>query len=267
MVFARCLTLTCTIGFLLGAPAYGQQFPGLGNPISETYRTMFDTCDRTDVFNGVHFPIRNAAGRIRWYGCRSDPSRFSRFVEVPAAGAAQRAVIFVAKLAHDLDGSPTACSGAHGPTDQCGTSLMLNPTPGHPCVNPPFPRAPCVPVNADEIPYVVIPIAAPPGIDGGEFRQRSGLDFGDYGVVIANGRTIPVIIADGGPAYKIGEGSTALLRALASDGRPHTIGSGVTFILFPGSRDPRATLSPDSLAQRVRDRGTELFGAFSRAHP
>jgi hypothetical protein len=267
MIFDRYLTLTCVIGSLFGAAAYGQQFPGVGSPVSEPYRAMFDTCDRTDRFGTVHFPIRNAAGRIRWFGCRTDPSRFSRFVQVPAAGAAQRAVILVAKLAHDLDGSPTACSGAHGPTDQCGTSLMLNPTAGHPCVNPPFPRAPCVPVNADEIPYIVLPLAAPPGIDSGEFRRRSGLDLGDYGVVIANGRTISVIIADGGPAYKIGEGSTALLRALASDGRPRTIGSGVTFVLFPGSRDSRASLSPDSLAQRVRDRGTELFNAFSAAHP
>jgi hypothetical protein len=267
MTITRFLVATCAVGSLLGAPAYGQLFAGLGTPLSETYRAMFGTCDRTDTFGMVRFPIRNAKGAIRWFGCRSDPSRLSRLVDVPAAGAAPHAVIFVAKLAHDQDGSPTACGGSHGPTDQCATSLMLDPSRLHPCVIPRSAHARCVPVDADQIPYVVLPVAAPAGIDGGEFRRRSGLDFGDYGVAIANGRTIPVIVADGGPAYKIGEGSTALLRALASDGRPHTIGSGVTYVLFPGSRDPRASLSPDSLAQRVRDRGNALFSAFSQAHP
>jgi hypothetical protein len=267
MAFIRYLALTCAVGLSFGAAAYGQQFPGLGTPISESYRAMFDTCDRTDTFGAVRFPIRTRTGAIRWYGCRSDPSRFSRFVEVPAAGSARRAVIFVAKLAHDLDGSPAACSGARGITDQCGTSLMLDPTRLHPCVIPSPSRTACVPVNADEIPYVVIPVAAPPGIDAREFRRRSGLDFGDYGIVVAGGRTIPVIVADGGPAYKIGEGSTALLRALSSDGRPRTISSGVTFIMFPGSRDPRSSLSPDTLARDVRNKGTALFAAFSAAHP
>jgi hypothetical protein len=267
MAYIRNFTLACAIGALFGAAAWAQQFPGLGTPISESYRAKFDTCDRTDRFGTVQFPIRNAKGGIRWFGCRTDPSRLSRFVEVPAAGSSQRAVIFVAKLAHDLDGSPRACSGAHGPTDQCGTSLMLDPTPRHPCVIPASGRASCVPVNADEIPYVVLPVAAPPGIDAREFRRLSGLDFGDYGVVIANGRTMPVIVADGGPAYKIGEGSTALLSALSSDGRPRTIASGVTFILFPGSRDPRSSLSPDNLTQHVKDKGSALFDAFARAHP
>lgn len=267
MAFIRSLALSVAAAGSFAAAAYAQSFPGLGTPISEAYRARFDACDRTDRFGTVSFPIRSKTGAIRWYGCRTDPSRFARFVEVPAAGSARRAVIFVAKLAHDLDGSPAACSGARGITDQCATSLMLDPTARHPCVIPTPTRTRCVPVNADEIPYAVIPVAAPPGIDAGEFRRRTGLDFGDYGVVIANGRTIPVIVADGGPAYKIGEGSTALLRALSRDGRPRTIGSGVTFILFPGSRDPRSSLSPDTLARDVRSKGTALFAAFSAAHP
>jgi hypothetical protein len=259
-----CLVLAAAAASV-GAAVAAQEFPGVGTPISEPFRAMFDTCDRTDRFNGVQFPIRTKAGRIRFFGCHSDPSRFARFVEVPATGTASRAIIFESRLAHDRDGSPVACGSAGGITDQCGTSLMLDPTPTHPCVI--GTRTSCVPVNADEIPYVVIPAGAPPGIDGGEFRRRTGLNFGDYGVVIANGRTIPVIVADGGPAYKIGEGSTALLRALASDGRPHTIGSGVTFILFPGSRDPRSSLSPDTLERRARERGSALFAAFAAAHP
>jgi hypothetical protein len=248
------------------APAVALPHQGVGTPISNSYRAQFGSCDRTDKFGTVQFPIRRADGRVRWYGCRTDPSRFDRFDAVPAAGAAPSAVILEAKLAHDRDGSPSACGGAAGPTDQCATSLMLNPTAAHPCVIHTASARQCVPVNAEEIPYAVIPVAAPPGIDGGEFRRRSGVGLGDYGVVIANGRVVPVIVADGGPAYKIGEGSTALLHALASAGHP-TIASGVTYILFPGSRDPLASLSPDTLAAHVRQKGGALYAAFKAAHP
>jgi hypothetical protein len=144
---------------------------------------------------------------------------------------------------------------------------MLDPSPRHRCIIPRGGSRACAPVNADEVPYVVIPIAAPPGIEAREFTRLSGVDIGDYGLVVANGRRIPVIVADGGPAYKIGEGSTALLRALDNGGRPRTIASGVTYILFPGSRDPRASLSPDTIAATVSRRATELFDNFARAHP
>jgi hypothetical protein len=242
-------------------------FSGIGTPVSEAYRKNFESCDKTDRFGTVQFPIKKPNGTIRWFGCKSDPSRLARLDGVAAAGGAPRAVVFVAKLAHDRDGSPSVCSGAAGPTDQCGTSLMLNPTAKHKCVIHTGSGKQCVPVNAEEVPYVVIPVAAPPGIDAREFRTRTGLDFGDYGVVIANGRTIPVIVADGGPAYKIGEGSTALLRALSSDGKPRTIAANVSYILFPGSREPLATLSPDDLASHVSAKAMSLFAAFKAAHP
>jgi hypothetical protein len=242
-------------------------FSGIGASVSEAYRKKFEGCDKTDRFGTVKFPIRRANGTIRFFGCKSDPSRLTRLDGVPPAGAAPKAVLFVAKLAHDRDGSPSVCSGAAGPTDQCGTSLMLNPTAKHPCLIHTGSGKQCVPVNAEEVPYVVIPTAAPPGIDAHEFRTRTGLGFGDYGVVIANGRTIPVIVADGGPAYKIGEGSTALLRALSSDGKPRTIAANVSYILFPGSREPVAALSPDNLASHVSAKAMSLFAAFKAAHP
>lgn len=266
MSLARCVAAFVLSLGLVAAAAFGQTFPGLGTPVSESYRAKFDTCDRSNRFGSVSFPIRNKAGQIRWYGCSTDPSRFSRFVAVPPAGNAPRAIIFSAKLAHDRDGSPSACSGSRGVTDQCATTLMLDPTARHPCVIPRGGRSACVPVNADEVPYVVIPMAAPPGIDAREFRTLTGVDVGDYGVVVANGRTVPVIVADGGPAYKIGEGSTALLRALDPAGRARTIASGVTYILFPGSRDPRSALSPDTIADTVRTKGEDLFSRFSSAH-
>ena len=68
-------------------------------------------------------------------------------------------------------------------------------------------------------------------------------------MAIANGKTVPVIVADGGPANKIGEGSTALLQALSADGKPRTIATGVTVLLFPRSAE---RLTVDTLEQRVR---------------
>jgi hypothetical protein len=60
------------------------------------------------------------------------------------------------------------------------------------------PRGQQVPVDADAVPYVVIPEAGPPDV-AGEFTRLTGVKVGDFGVVIANGRTVPVIVADTGP--------------------------------------------------------------------
>jgi hypothetical protein len=138
---------------------------------------------------------------------------------------------------------------------------MLKATAHHPCqIKTPSPL--CVPVNPDEVPYVVIPTSVPrtnPPIEAGAFRRLSGLAIGDYGVVIVGDRIVPVIIADGGPAYKIGEGSTALLKALSEDGKPHTISSEATFVLFPRTWLPAATLNADTLPVDLKARGQACF--------
>jgi Fungal chitosanase of glycosyl hydrolase group 75 len=263
-----------------------------GTPIDEAYRKQFGVCDKTDTFQGVKFPIfkmdkktgkpietvdkktGKKRKKILWYGCSSDPSIFARFEAIAAAGEAPQTVVIQSKLGHDEDGSAKACGDARGPTDQCETTLMLNPTPSTPCVikikhGKPL-TTECVPVSADTIPYIVIPAAAPPPqkikpekpavqIDGGKFKSLSKLEIGDYGVVIAHGKVVPVIIADAGPAYKIGEGSTALLKRLSSDGKPHTIGSGVVFILFPKTHDPRESLPPETLLEVVNKKGCDYY--------
>lgn len=69
-----------------------------GTPIDETYRLQFAKCDSEDVFQNVQFPIRGRTGKIIWYGCKSDPSRFTRFERVAAAAGRPEAVIFESKL-------------------------------------------------------------------------------------------------------------------------------------------------------------------------
>ncbi|MGI4880021.1 MAG: hypothetical protein ACRYG4_21315, partial [Janthinobacterium lividum] len=115
------------------------------------------------------------------------------------------AIAFTSKLAVDLDGSPFACGPRHGRADQCPTTLMLRTARGGE-----------VPVDADVVPYVVIPDDGPPSVRG-EFRHLTGVHVGDFGVVVARGRTIGVIVADTGRYNKLGEGSLALHRALGRE--------------------------------------------------
>jgi len=182
------------------------------------------------------------------HGCKSDPSRLTRLEHIPAANGGPEAILNVTKFAWDRDGSPFACA-TPGHTDQCPTSYMLNPTASVPCPGAARIRPPCVPIDADRLPYVAIPAAGPAPIRPREFRNKTGIGWGDLGVAIANGKTVPVIVADGGPANKIGEGSTALLQALSADGKPRTIATGVTVLLFPRSAE---RLTVDTLEQRVR---------------
>src|SRR5262245_39304867 len=104
--------------------------------------------------------------------------------------------------------------------------------------------------------------------------------MGDYGVVIYAGKVIPVVVADAGPSYKFGEGSMALHRALGvefctkrnAEGQciatkaGSSIGADVITIIFPGSRDPQPSLSPDNLATTVDAKAMALYQAFVKAN-
>ncbi len=221
-----------------------------GEPIDETYRRQFGLCDETERFRGH-----------ATHGCRDDPNAVTALRRLPGG-----AIAYASKLAVDLDGSPFACGPGHGRTDRCPTSLML-----------PGPGGREMPVDADAIPYVVIPEAGPADVRG-EFARLTGVAVGDFGVVIANGRVVPVIVADTGPYAKIGEGSLALHRALGREPCAHrgtdgacdrvidpmeSIGGGVTTILFPGTA--RQDLTPATIAATVRREGMRLWSDARRA--
>ncbi|WP_375393737.1 hypothetical protein [uncultured Sphingomonas sp.] len=216
-----------------------------GRAIDEDYRRQFDRCDQERRFRG----------RRPKYGCKGDPNAVTALRRLPGG-----AVAFVSKLAVDLDGSAYACSPNRGRTDQCPTSLML-----------PDGRGGEVPVDAGTIPYVVIPQAGPKAVRG-EFQRLTGVGIGDLGVVIANGRTVPVIVADTGPYAKLGEGSLALHQALGrrlctargGSGQCTAVVSpmesmtgGITTILFPGSA--RHDLTPATIGNVVRAEGLRLW--------
>lgn len=217
-----------------------------GVDVDEAYRAQFDLCDARNEFEGQTFQ--------RWGGCRGDPNRAVLLRRLPGGPIA-----YVSKLAVDLDGSPFACGPNRGRSDQCPTSLMLADARGEP-----------VPLDADRVPYVVIP-------SRGEFSRLTGVRVGDFGVVIKDGVVAPVIVGDTGPPNKLGEGSLALHRALgrelcaARDGGgvcvevPDDITSieeGVTTILFPGSA--RSDLTPDNVEAVVRSEGLRLWDDYRR---
>lgn len=228
-----------------------------GEPISEDYRRQFDLCDREGVFRGHRSRYTKS--------CAGDPNRVTELRRLPGG-----AIAYVSKLAVDLDGSASACGPGHGRMDQCQTSLTLSDDAGRD-----------YPVDADTIPYVVIPEAGPDDAFG-EFARLTGVHVGDFGVVIARGHTVPVIVADTGPYSKLGEGSLALHRALGheqcvtrdghricrSDDAGDSITSGVTTILFPGSA--RRDLTPANVAAVTRREGLRLWARLrsrSGDHP
>jgi hypothetical protein len=104
-------------------------------------------------------------------------------------------------------------------------------------------------VDSEKFPYVVIPISGYNGGGGREFRDQTGVNKGDVGVVVYKDKVVPVFVADGGPGNKLGEGSAALFRELGEDRcrsmsaeghcedfRDVGIGREVLFFLFPNSR-------------------------------
>ena len=84
-----------------------------------------------------------------------------------------------------------------------------------------------------------------------EFRRKTKIKKGDFGVVIYRDKWVPVFVADGGPYNKLGEGSAALLKELNEDRCSHkntkgfcdlynnkSIPDSVVTIIFPGSNKP-----------------------------
>jgi hypothetical protein len=82
-------------------------------------------------------------------------------------------------------------------------------------------------VNSSVVPYIVIP----PDL------KKIGVKLGDLALVKFNSNVCPAIIADIGPAGKVGEGSIALAERLGIKPSPKKGGTsnGVSFTIFMGT--------------------------------
>jgi Fungal chitosanase of glycosyl hydrolase group 75 len=221
-------------------------------PIDESYRAEFDRCDREDRF-------RDQAMR-GFRKCSNDKNKVAALIKFPNG-----AVFFQSKLALDIDGSQKACNDP-GAADQCPTWFKWKDQPRSEAN-----------VDSDRYPFVVIPIAGLNGKDDREFREKTGLNRGDLGVVIYKGNLVPVFVADGGPHNKLGEGSAALLKAIGMDrcrkwDHGHcrsyhdvSVPGEVLFFLFPNSAI--STLNPDNALATIRTEALRRFAELKTQAP
>lgn len=178
------------------------QNASIGSELS-VYASQFTECDTNEMFGGVPSDKLSL--------CGNDPNRLE-VLEHHESGALR----FISKLSLDLDGGWKACNNP-GPTDQCPTTYVYEKwkigTEENRLEN--WQQAF---VSSDAVPYIVIPFVRFAGnelFEDTQFRDLTNVSIGDVGVVIQNDLVIPVLVADGGPHNKIGEGSIALFEKLS----------------------------------------------------
>ena len=232
-----------------------------GQPLDQKLHDRFAECDQHNICDGK--PLTK-------YKCSTDPSRNSVFLKLGG-----KAVFYDAKMGVDADGSEL--SKTHpGETDQPATSLRYG-LPG------------CPSVNADKVPYVVIP---------GGFAQSAGVELGDVAAVVYKDRVVYAIVADVGPTCKIGEGSIELHEKLEGPGhgcvkrdeqgvcmKPASNGvdKNVLYFIFPGSKAKicngpgtgACKLSetktcngptPENINDRITTEGQTLMNSLQQSH-
>ncbi len=266
----RCpLALAGSVALAIAAPILSASTPtwptwvdfsGWSN-LDEAYRQEFALCDRENNFRGQS--LNQRIGRKYYYGCSRDPNRVTMLKKAaPTALSSRGLIAFTSKLSIDLDGSWYACN-TPGKTDLCPTSLQLVGASGR-----------REPVSSDLLAYIAIPVSGPSNKLSREFRDKSGIDQGDFGVVVNGDTVVPVIVADGGPFSKLGEGSIALHRRVGQElcrtkdtfGRCKTIlepqrsltGPFVT-IVEPGSR--RRDVTAANISQITRSEGERIWAS------
>lgn len=107
---------------------------------------------------------------------------------------------------------------------------------------------------AEYDPFIVIPIDILGSSDS--YAPK----VGDYTVVLHGKKLYPAIVGDGGPTFKVGEGSLRLARELNSKASPYSRPVSdlkVTYLVFPGSRD--SVKGPPNY-EKWRQRCQELLG-------
>ncbi len=128
--------------------------------LDETYRKEFDKCDTSDIFKGKSM----LGGRK----CSGDKNNAKALLKFPDG-----TIFWESKLSLDIDGSWLACKGSGAPTSQCPTSFNWSTET----------QKPNKYVDPDNFPYIVIPTTNTDGSNDREFRNKTGIDMGDLGIV------------------------------------------------------------------------------------
>ena len=247
------LLLAATATVAIAQPAYKPPAASAGEVSGVDFKSSqslvalqerFSTCDRTDICDGTKLK--------KPYKCSSDPSRNTAILKLNGD-----IIFYDGKMAIDADGS--ALSKARGGTNLPETSWH-------------YPTPPGGSVDAEHVPYIVLSkefVAA----KYGNLRQGVTIHTGDIAAVVYNGKTEYAIVADTGPACKIGEGSMRLHDELGnkacadvgSNGICKTasnngIAKDVMFFVFPHSAALISKgLTPANVGQRLNDEGPKLM--------
>src|SRR5215510_2294102 len=254
LLLAYSAILMAQSSVYLPPPASARVLEGINfksaSPVNESYRAKFDRCDRENIFKSVRM--------TGFRECTRDPNRVRALLRFP-----DKTIFFESKLGLDIDGSWKACHD-RGPTDQCPTWFKWGGLP-----------VPDRYVDSDKFPYVVIPISDLRGRDDPEFRDKTGINQGDLGVVVYKDKLVPVFVADGGPHNKLGEGSASLFKALGEDRcskwrsddhceryRDFSLEGGVLFFLFPNSQIEG--LNPGNALEKIRNEALARFEGLKR---
>jgi hypothetical protein len=200
----------------------------INSRVNKPYSKLYAECDRLNAFNGQPLP-RLQGRRLK---CSTDANRVNFIRKFPDG-----TIVFRSKMGVDADGSPVSQSPNRSPADQPHTSLVYDTGPNDY-------------VNAEEVSFVVTPLTSTNFRTS--FKQDTGVRLGDLAVVVRGERCSFGVIADEGPAFRIGEASIKAhedlgnpqcktpgqhpCMKLKSGGNGIGIESGVTFILFPQSR-------------------------------
>jgi hypothetical protein len=222
----------------------------------KTYRSLYNECDTSDTFSGKALPM--LAGRP--LKCSTDPNHVAFIRKFPDG-----TIVFRAKMGVDADGSPASQGAFASVADQPHTSLTYD---GHPTEY----------VNAEDVSFVVVPQTR--AAYKVSFKGDTGIGLGDLAVVMKGGACSFGVVADEGPAYRIGEAS---MRAhedlrnpqcrtagehpclhLKAGGNGVGIAAGVTYIIFPGSRpSPLASGTVSAVAaEKAGARAMDFLGKF-----
>ncbi|GAA2237541.1 glycoside hydrolase family 75 protein [Streptomyces nogalater] len=137
---------------------------------------------------------------------------------VPVCGT-RDAVFWKADLDIDCDGRPTArCNRRTDPVFAAATAVLGSDGRR---------------LNAETLPYIVVPVPSRRWD-----HRASGVRGGSVAAVVYRDRVRYAVVGDTGPRDLIGEASYATARALGirPDPRSGGVSSGVTYIVFRGSR-------------------------------
>lgn len=231
-------------------------------PVDAAYQREFGACDGAlpgavgkDRFEGVDLRLPHTEESKQYYLCSRDPSNVRALLRLPDGG-----IFWDSKMALDVDGSWAAWNGLPGATDLKHTAYTW---PG--AVNS---SARSAQVDPDRIPYIVIPTSGVRKVSGTRagalgrmFSDKTGIGLGDMGVAVYRDRWTPVLVGDGGPFMRLGEGSSRVFEALGASRcrrwnaagtacvgpggvypyRNSGIAGEVMFLVYPGSRDPSLT--------------------------